>query len=451
MNNKYDNFLEKFQNENSFKEEIEKIYLNDYNDLVEDILLKKDSDFIKTLFDYVKISLKELYSSKIFKNVEFIMFIKNIETNFYKNIYLKEKNLFEKTLNYKNIDFISNGEIFNFLKHCKNQEKIPLHSCNKSNNFILVFKEKNNNKINDEIFGIICTKCKKVYKSNIINLYCNHCNKDYYTKIIYNKDFDSNLQPCTWEKYHCNLIYNNQMQCIKCKSNFYLNLEQNKLICLNCKFECFPNELVWICVKCGQEFKSDVKIYNPNEYKPIQLCIKKALYEKKFVPNELPCGHDPNYIVHNKNCDGKLLKGELNGKKMIVCKKCHVLSKYEKFNFECPICGLRFKDTGDNKKNKVQFNNYNEDDNNYQKKLYINRKYSKSLQNLQNIHENDNNDNKNNKNKIKTSSKDKNFFHKQTNSSDINDFEDSIDNINKNTKINPISRSKEFVIKKAYT
>ena len=54
MINKYDNFLEKFQNENSFKEEIEKIYLNDYNDLVEDILLKKDSDFIKTLFDYVK-------------------------------------------------------------------------------------------------------------------------------------------------------------------------------------------------------------------------------------------------------------------------------------------------------------------------------------------------------------------------------------------------------------
>ena len=457
MNNKYDNFLEKFQNQNSFKEEIEKIYLNDYNDLVEDILLKKDSDFIKTLFDYVKISLKELYSSKIFKNVEFIMFIKNIETNFYKNIYLKEKNLFEKTLNYKNIDFISNGEIFNFLKHCKNQEKIPLHSCNKSNNFILVFKEKNNNKINDEIFGIICTNCKKVYKSNIINLYCNHCNKNYYTKIIYNKDFDSNLQPCTWEKYHCNLIYNNQMQCIKCKSNFYLNLEENKLICLNCKFECFPNELVWICVKCGQEFKSDVKIYNPNEYKPIQLCIKKALYEKKFVPNELPCGHDPNYIVHNKNCDGKLLKGELNGKKMIVCKKCHVLSKYEKFNFECPICGLRFKDTGDNKKNKVQFNNYNEDDKNYQKKLYINRKYSKSLQNLQNIHgdneiyENDNNDNNKNKNKIKTSSKDKNFFHKKTSSSDINDFDDSIDNSNKNTKINPISISKEFFIKKAYT
>ena len=114
MNNKYDNFLEKFQNENSFKEEIEKIYLNDYNDLVEDILLKKDSDFIKTLFDYVKISLKELYSSKIFKNVEFIMFIKNIETNFYKNIYLKEKNLFEKTLNYKNIDFFSNGEFLIF-------------------------------------------------------------------------------------------------------------------------------------------------------------------------------------------------------------------------------------------------------------------------------------------------------------------------------------------------
>ena len=78
---------------------------------------------------------------------------------------------------------------------------------------------------------------------------------------------------------------------------------------------------------------------------------------------------------------------------MIVCKKCHVLSKYEKFNFECPICGLRFKDTGDNKKNKVQFNNYNEDDNNYQKKLYINRKYSKSLQNLQNIHgDNENNE-----------------------------------------------------------
>ena len=456
MKNKYDNFLEKLQNENSFKEEIENIYLNDYNDLFEDILLKKDSDFIKTLFDYVKISLEELYSSKIFKNVEFIMLIKTIETNFYKNIYLKEKNLFENTLNYKNIDFISNGEIFNFLKHCKFQEKIPLHSCNESNNFILVFKEKNNKKINDEIFGIICTKCKKVYKSNLINLYCNYCNKNYYTKIIYNKDFDSNLQPCTWEKYHCNLIYNNPMQCIKCKSNFYLNLEYNKLICLNCKFECYPNELVWICIKCGEEFKSNVKIYNPNEYKPIQLCIKKALYEKKFVPNELPCGHDPNYIVHNKNCDGKLLKGELNGKKMIVCKKCHVLTKYEKFNFECPICGLRFKDSEDNKKNKVQFKSFNNEDNNkYQKKLYINRKYSKSLQNIHidnennennNNNENDNeNDNNNNNNNQIKNSNEKNFFNKKRKSSDFDEPKEN------NNKINPISISKEFFIKKAYT
>ena len=90
---------------------------------------------------------------------------------------------------------------------------------------------------------------------------------------------DKNIQPATWEKYHCNLIMNEQMKCLQCKNVLSYNLSTNRLICLSCGFNSEPDEILWKCVKCEEEFHSGAKIYNPYEYKPISLAIKKALYE----------------------------------------------------------------------------------------------------------------------------------------------------------------------------
>jgi tRNA A-37 threonylcarbamoyl transferase component Bud32 len=114
---------------------------------------------------------------------------------------------------------------------------------------------------------------------------------------------------------------------------------------------------MWKCLKCNQGFYSNAKIYNPYEYKPLALAIKKALYEKiSALPKYLPCGHSASGIRHKKECNGEMYVAYLNDRKMIMCYKCRALTKYKKFIFKCTICGKRFRDDGCFEK----YNNNNE-------------------------------------------------------------------------------------------
>ena len=45
--NKYDNFLNKFRNQNQIENEIFRIYEEEYNELFENILIKEESIFFK--------------------------------------------------------------------------------------------------------------------------------------------------------------------------------------------------------------------------------------------------------------------------------------------------------------------------------------------------------------------------------------------------------------------
>ena len=338
---KKDDFLLKLNNTNEIEEEINKIYIDEYNENFEEILLKKDSDFMRYIRESVKISLEEKYPIEAFDNEIFQKIIKTTEKNIYLRNYLIDKENLINTLKVKNKGYIENGQLFFSLKHCKFQNDIPIHDCNENNNFIKV-NEPNSNKID----SLICTNCLKCYKINFIKLYCDFCQINFYSKLIENENKnDSNLQPATWEKYHCHLIINEQMGCIKCKkANLYLDIKSNKLICKKCGFNSEPSLIIWTCIKCNQDFHSNVKIYNEYNFKSLSLTIKKALIDKiSAVPKNIPCGHNPNLIHHKNDCPGKLYLTNFNGRKLIICSKCKGFVKYKKFIFECDECHLRFR------------------------------------------------------------------------------------------------------------
>ena len=399
--NKYDNFLNKFRNQKQIENEIFRIYEEEYNELFENILIKEESIFIQNLSKNVKLTLIELFSETVLENEKIISSINLMERHFYKNMYLYDREKLLKTLKYKGKFFIENGQNFSFLKHCSYQKNEPNHICNKKNNFIIVldtdYKEdlkgiknihrKGSSTEYNIIYAIICTNCLKSYKSNYIKLFCNFCSIPYYTRIITsNEIYNNNLQPATWDKYHCHLIINQQMNCIKCQSPLFLDLKEGKLICKNCNFCDEPYNINWTCIKCGENFNSNAKIYNPYEFKPFSNAIKKGIFEKKSaLPDKIPCGHNPNLIIHNNNCDGKLYFTELNGIQMVLCSKCKVMIKYQKFIFECVECGKKYRKkdiedffNGQNlnngnldyniKKNIYNFNEYNNNINNEKNK-----------------------------------------------------------------------------------
>lgn len=338
MLNKYEKLVQKLFNAAQLGNEINEKYQEEYEENLETILVLKDTEFMRVISLHVKSYIKETYSDKAFENFQFSSLLKKKEIEFYQNVYLKDKTFFTQALN--QLQNSSNSyDTFCFRKHCKYQDDIPLHFCDQDNHFKLVYD-------NSSVYGVICMNCKYVYKSNYIKLYCNFSYVSYYTSII-DSEVDNNIQPATWEKYHCNLIMNEQMKCIKCKYPLSLDIKNNILICLHCHFQADPSCILWKCFKCGQEFHSGAKIYNPYEYKPLALAIKKAIFEKiNAAPAILKCGHSSQGIKHKADCNGDLYVAHLNERKMVFCSKCNALIKYDKFIWICPVCNERCRDDG---------------------------------------------------------------------------------------------------------
>ncbi len=359
---KYNNFLSLLQTPNELEIKISKLFEEEFNELYEDILIKSDKEFLESLLFNSKFSIEDHFSSEAMTNVKLILILEKVK-QFYFQEFQKEKLKLTKVLKLKGEMFIENGQQFSFLKHCINQNDIPLHKCNEKNNFIIVLTEssfhiydimnnrrRNSNSEYKNIYAIICSKCKKAYKSNYISLFCNCCKIPYYTRILsFNENANNNFQPATWEKYHCNIIINQQMICQKCNHTLYIDIKNDKLICRNCNFCDDAENIEWKCIKCNQTFFSNAKIYNPYIFKPYANAIKKGLLEKiSAIPKKIKCGHNSENIVHKSNCDGKLYITELNGTEMIVCSKCKAMTKFDTFIFECPICNMKFKGNEEN-------------------------------------------------------------------------------------------------------
>ena len=365
--NRYKEFIIRYKKSEQFKEDIYRTYEEEYQELFENILLQKQEEFLSTLFNHIKLLLIDKYSARCFEQPDLGNLLDRIEKK-YKQIYLEDikiiTNCISTNLQNKN-NYIEKGEKFIFLKHCKFQDEIPLHHCNKANNFFIIKVEKVKKteyriKKIKEIFGVLCVNCMRVYKSNFIKLYCNFDSINYYTKIMEKESEDENIQPATWEKYHCHLIINQQMQCIKCQGNLFLKLKENKLYCPKCQFTSDPTMILWTCIVCGQEFTTNSKIYNPYEYKPISIAIKNSIFNKEMaVPQYCPCkGHKTINYTHKKECNGKLFITYLHERKMVICEKCKAMTKYNKFIWCCPICGVKFRDDGSQNEN-FQINNIN--------------------------------------------------------------------------------------------
>ena len=104
---------------------------------------------------------------------------------------------------------------------------------------------------------VICLKCNKIYKNDMIHLLCNSCNEEYFSYIVSEKNNFKKKEdyiPITWAKYHCeNYIYE-EIKCPNCVSPLFFSNKKKLLKCFECNYEKKAKEQKWKCEICGEEF-----------------------------------------------------------------------------------------------------------------------------------------------------------------------------------------------------
>ena len=354
-----------------------KKYIDEYNDIYEKIFILSRDEFFNNLRKRVEISLKERIN--FFQKFS----INKIEEYFKEKYYIPElkialiaKKHILKSNSKDNEKNYFNGEI---IPHCDKdkQNNYYIHSCGEKFYFFKykISAKNTENDINDNFFFrkindyiLYCIKCNNIYKSSMIKLKCFHTGKIFYSKLINNNDCTKEICYATWKKYHCNAIINDTMKCHKCKNSFIYNKEKNILICKNCELELNASKIRFKCLICKKEFTSEVKIYNPLEYKILKISVKDALIKKDLAfPNYMACKCDINIkntqFFHKSSCNGILYFGNINEQKIVICAKCDSISIYEEFIWTCPKCLKRFKidkkQNNDNCQNNDKANNIN--------------------------------------------------------------------------------------------
>ena len=353
IEDKYQKYKKDVLNERMFLFRINNLFTTEFEDLIEDILILDEPQFFIQLKNRVEAELEDIYSEKIFSDKKFSTLldkgVNSIKTDYKNNFDILENayNTYTKNKNHRNDN--TKFLISKYRRHCIGEvnNEFATHKCNsKLGKFILVEK-------NRKTEFLICANCKKVYYDSFILCKCYKCNVEYYTEILRNNENEFIL-PATWENYHCKQITKEKIKCIKCREILNINLKTNMLICLNknCNYTTKPEKILWTCSICNQDFKSGAIPYNPLELEVIKKIIKQTLYLKQYAhPNKVPCCKVNVFFSefkHKKHCDGILYTGELNHEVIIVCEKCHAVNFYERFVWNCPKCGNKFKD--DNRK-----------------------------------------------------------------------------------------------------
>ena len=320
------------------EQELYDAFLDEYNDIFENIFNIKEKHIFDKILTNVKAILgekkMELYSKSVISKV--ISYLKT--TNYLPDIeslkplkkhilYLKKNNKTHKILSL---------DIDDIFAHCKECSK-SYHICGE-----LLLKP-------SKYEYIICLKCNMVYKKNLIHLFCKECNEEYYSYIVDDSEPDyENYYPATWEKYHCpNYIYE-EMSCPECEAMLYYNEDNQLLKCFECNWKCNANNKKWVCELCDAEFTSSVKEYIRFETKPMVNCVRDALVQKIFAhpPPNLCCGVDQNQFIfrhinnneNEKRCNGILYLGHLQKKEVVVCSECRLVQHMKVVLWECPNC-----------------------------------------------------------------------------------------------------------------
>ena len=401
-----------------------------YSDSFNNILIYPKTQFIRN----IEKKFDKIVSEKYF---EYINIKKSYIDNLKKEINLKfinEYQLLKKefnnyTKNPKKYEFLTN-----FVPHCPKTEKIALHYCC-SSSILGKFIQVN---IKDNIY-VICVGCQKCFIGELIEMFCSSCQKNYFSSISsFNKNIKKTLPFATWEKYHCGSIVNEIMKCIKCKSNFYYDSSNDKLVCLNknCKFETKPKRIIWKCSICSSDFTSTVKAFNPLEIKMFKNSINYAL-----IMNEIARPFKINYcnfcksdiskatFNHRKDCDGILLMSKLNNKEVIVCNKCHGMNFYSQYSWFCPFCNKKLKRKNFLSSNKDNINFYNKNNIAYDKNVYS--------------FDNEESENKYKSNNKNVNINNKNYFFRNTIVGKVNHIEQEIKQYNSQEFIEKFNLSNE--------
>ena len=351
---KFIKFKEDIQNEKRFLSKINQLFTDEYDIMLEEILLLNENKFLLELKNRVETELEEIYSDKIFFDKKYSNVLEKSFTSMksdYKQDYKLIINSYDNSKNFKKNDdtFLING----YRRHCLREadNEYATHICDSyKGKFILV-------KDNGKIEFVICSNCKKVYYSNMILCKCYKCNKEYYTEIFTKNEDEFNL-PATWENYHCKQIANEEMKCVKCHDKLYINLKSGILNCLNkkCNFSSKPTKILWTCTVCQKDFKTGAIPYNPLDLEVVKRIIKQTLLQKKLAhPSDVPCCKTNVFLAefhHKKKCAGLLYFGELNNDIVIVCEKCHAINFSDRFIWTCPKCGSKFNDENKKKENR---------------------------------------------------------------------------------------------------
>ena len=303
------------------------LYKKEFINSCEFILIENQNDFLDNFYDKMNLIIKNEFGENIFeKNTSLYLTKKKCENDFVTDIYWPMRNSCSSGLQKASTKSNKNKDyLVNFRPHCIYDE-IPLHTC--GSKFIQIFEENDN--LKKKVLYVVCTGCNKCYYSSCIKMNCHYCQINFYSEMI---NFQNNLFPATWKEYHCNsedFLINEQMHCINC--NHLLYIKNTKLYCKFCKEIYDPDSIIWTCKICNKEFKSEIKIYNPLEFKEIEMAIRDAnLYKKISKPNYLPCNcvsknEIDNYnFIHEKNgkCKGLLFYSYINNKEFLVCSLCN--------------------------------------------------------------------------------------------------------------------------------
>ena len=337
------------------------LYKQEFINFCENILIENQNEFLDRFYEKMDLIIKNDYGENIFDKIPSLYLTKKqCENKFITDMYWPMRELClksKKNFNLNNDN--TKNYLTNFRPHCL-FDQVPLHTC--GSKFIQVSDKEN------EIKYVICSGCDKCYYAYFITMNCHYCQVDFYSEVI---NIKNNLFSATWKKYHCNndqLLINEQMHCIICNNLLYIM--NNKLFCQVCKDYFDPEDIVWTCKICYTEFKSDIKIYNPYEFKEIELIRKEAfLYKKICKPRYLPCNcfdnkNNNNFIEPNfchepdGKCKGVMYYCFINNKEFLVCSECKRIFEVNKFSWKCPLClkkfivnELKFEETNKEKNN----------------------------------------------------------------------------------------------------
>ena len=215
-------------NDNIFKnseyEPLYDLFLTEYNDLFENSLSMNSEQLISKLIKNISQLLGkekfESYSADLIQHLKQKLLEENINPD------MEIINSIKKNIG----PFLPQLNINNIMAHCEKCYEC-VHICGQK-----LFQSKDKN-------FVICIKCNKIYKNNMIRLFCNSCNEEYFSYTMpeknrnnFNSREEENYIPVTWAKYHCeNYIYDD-IKCPKCNSGVFFNNKNKLLKCFECKW-----------------------------------------------------------------------------------------------------------------------------------------------------------------------------------------------------------------------